>query len=98
MRAAAALGYQPVGDYATTVIEEVRWLIDQYRMNPDAQLPAGLDEEFFTGSFDYAAEDFSLTAAAQRGSPSTERHGATHAGNHPSRQHTSTATSTQIDQ
>jgi hypothetical protein len=67
MRAAAALGYQPVGDYATTVIEEVRWLIDQYRMNPDAQLPAGLDEEFFTGSFDYTAEDFHPTAAAEPG-------------------------------
>jgi hypothetical protein len=49
MRAAAALGYQPLGDYATTIIEEARWLIDQYRTNPDTQLSAGLDKEFFTG-------------------------------------------------
>jgi hypothetical protein len=67
MRAAAALGYQPVGDYATTVIEEVRWLIDQDRMNPDAQRPAGLDEEFFTGSFDYTADDFHPTTATEPG-------------------------------
>jgi hypothetical protein len=61
------VAHQPVGDYATTVIKEVRWLIDQYRTNPDAQPPAGLHEGFFTGSFDYTAEDFHPTAAVEPG-------------------------------
>jgi hypothetical protein len=45
----------------------VRWLIDQDRMNPDAQRPAGLNKEFFTRSFDYTADDFHLPAAAEPG-------------------------------
>ena len=45
--AATALGYEPVGDYAATVAEEIDWLV--------AERPA-LDEEF-AGAFDYAAED-----------------------------------------
>ena len=58
MGAAYALGYRPVGDYATTVAEEVRWLVQESRVvDGAAQLPPGLDGEFFTGRFDYAAED-----------------------------------------
>lgn len=45
MRAAEALGYAPVGDYATTVADEVRWLA------------SGMGGQRFAGSFDYAAED-----------------------------------------
>lgn len=57
MGAAYALGYQPVGDYATTVADEVRRLVERSRVDGGAQLPPGLDEEYFTGRFDYAAED-----------------------------------------
>jgi nucleoside-diphosphate-sugar epimerase len=48
--AAAELGYVPAGDYASTVAEEVDWLV--------ATGGEGrLDEEFFAPLFDYAAED-----------------------------------------
>lgn len=47
MSAAAALGYEPAGDYAATVAEEVRWLLGR---------PV-LDEAPFAGWFDYPAED-----------------------------------------
>jgi hypothetical protein len=57
MSAAYALGYRPVGDYATTVADEVRWLVDAARRGREARLPPGLDEELFAGRFDYAAED-----------------------------------------
>ena len=48
--AAAALGYEPAGDYAATVTEEIDWLV---RERPP------LDESF-AGAFDYAAEDARL--------------------------------------
>ncbi|MBB5868251.1 nucleoside-diphosphate-sugar epimerase [Allocatelliglobosispora scoriae] len=51
MTAAAELGYVPVGDYAATVAEEIDWLVGGGVAGP------GFDEEFFAGSFDYAAED-----------------------------------------
>jgi hypothetical protein len=58
MTAAAELGYTPVGDYADTVADEVDWLVAESRSTHDGTaLPDGLDEEFFTGAFDYAAED-----------------------------------------
>jgi nucleoside-diphosphate-sugar epimerase len=64
MTAATELGYQPVGDYATTVAEEVDWLVAGAHGDPgDARLPEGLDEEFFTDRFDYAAEDAWLERA-----------------------------------
>jgi nucleoside-diphosphate-sugar epimerase len=44
--AATALGYEPVGDYATTVAEEIDWLV---RERPAI--------DGFDGAFDYAAED-----------------------------------------
>jgi nucleoside-diphosphate-sugar epimerase len=48
--AAAELGYVPVGDYATTVAEDIDWLV--------ATGGEGrLDENFFAPLFDYAAED-----------------------------------------
>jgi nucleoside-diphosphate-sugar epimerase len=58
MTAATELGYEPVGDYARTVAEEVDWLVAVAEGEPGgAQLPDGLDAEFFDGRFDYAAED-----------------------------------------
>ncbi|GAA3086834.1 SDR family oxidoreductase [Pseudonocardia yunnanensis] len=57
MGAAYALGYQPVGDYATSVADSVHWLVEESHMDGDAQLPPGLDAASFTGCFDYPAED-----------------------------------------
>jgi nucleoside-diphosphate-sugar epimerase len=56
MTAAEAVGYRPVGDYATMVAEEIDWLVER---------GAVVDEEFFEGMFDYAAEDAHLTAAGR---------------------------------
>jgi hypothetical protein len=52
--AALALGYEPAGDYATTVVEEIDWLVaggDGPRSLPDPGDP------FFAPTLDYAAED-----------------------------------------
>ncbi len=57
MTAALELGYVPVGDYATTVVAEIDWLLSKVTNERPARLPGGLDEEFFEGLFDYAAED-----------------------------------------
>ncbi len=54
--AARALGYQPVGDYRTTVADAVRWLVDQSARSPQ-WTPPGLDAEQAARWFDYAAED-----------------------------------------
>ena len=48
MTAALELGYTPVGDYATTVADEVDWLVSK---------SPSVDESFFASYFDYAAED-----------------------------------------
>ncbi len=59
MTAAAEIGYVPVGDYATTVVDEVEWLTREIRATGTGgvRLPAGLDDEFFEGYFDYPRED-----------------------------------------
>ncbi|HEX4247027.1 MAG TPA: NAD-dependent epimerase/dehydratase family protein [Pseudonocardia sp.] len=63
MAAAHALGHRPVGDYAATVADGVRWLVEQSRAGGGgAQLPPGLDDGFFGGRFDYAAEDAYLAS------------------------------------
>lgn len=67
--AAADLGYVPVGDYAATVVEELDWLVagaTGVGERGGARLPAGLDEEFFAASFDYAAEDVFRAGCAAR--------------------------------
>ncbi|MGB8196492.1 MAG: NAD-dependent epimerase/dehydratase family protein [Acidimicrobiales bacterium] len=46
--AARALGWQPVGDYAETVRRELEWLTPRR---------AQIDDGYFDGRFDYAAED-----------------------------------------
>jgi nucleoside-diphosphate-sugar epimerase len=55
--ASLALGYEPVGGYAATVVEELDWLL----AHPAARPPA--DDEFFAPYFDYSAEDAYLRAA-----------------------------------
>ena len=57
--AATALGYTPAGDYASTVADEVEWLVALARRG--AAPPP--DDEFFAPFFDYAAEDGRLAAA-----------------------------------
>jgi nucleoside-diphosphate-sugar epimerase len=57
--AACALGYTPVGDYATTVRPMLDWLVSIATTgHPDgARLPPAYDDGYFAGRFDYARED-----------------------------------------
>ena len=57
MAAAVELGYTPAGDYATTVADEVEWLVSAAGGGEDAELLPGPDDEFFGPMLDYAAED-----------------------------------------
>jgi hypothetical protein len=57
MTAAGELGYVPVGDYATTVADEVAWLVSAANGGEDAELIPAPADEFFSPLFDYAAED-----------------------------------------
>ena len=52
--ASLELGYEPAGDYATTVADEVDWLVAAVR---DGESLPGLDDRFFEPMLDYAAED-----------------------------------------
>jgi nucleoside-diphosphate-sugar epimerase len=56
MSAARQLGYQPTGDYATTVTTELDWLVSIADRDP-AQLPPGFDDEYFAPMLNYTAED-----------------------------------------
>ncbi len=53
MTAAAALGYEPVGDFATTVAKEVEWLVAVANGAPAPRF----DHEFLGPLLDYEAED-----------------------------------------
>lgn len=57
LTAAAELGYTPIGDYATTVTDEIAWLVAAARGAAGAATLPGLDDSFFGPLFDYAAED-----------------------------------------
>lgn len=59
MTAAGQLGYQPAGDYATTVTTELDWLVSIADRAPShtAQLPPGFNPEYFAPMLNYAAED-----------------------------------------
>jgi nucleoside-diphosphate-sugar epimerase len=57
LSAAAELGYQPVGDYAATVADEVDWLVEAARSGDPAGILPTPDDPFFAQFFDYAAED-----------------------------------------
>ncbi len=57
MTAASQLGYVPAGDYATTVAEEIDWLVAAHHAgDPEGVLPRP-DDSFFARFLDYAAED-----------------------------------------
>lgn len=60
--AATELGYRPVGNYATTVAEEVDWLRTAAAGGPDLHLLPQADDPFFGPLLDYAAEDRYLTS------------------------------------
>jgi nucleoside-diphosphate-sugar epimerase len=62
--AAIELGYVPAGDYATTVADEVEWLVAAARGGDGAENLPGLDDAFFGPMLDYAAEDRYLAADA----------------------------------
>jgi nucleoside-diphosphate-sugar epimerase len=64
MSAAAALGYTPAGDYATTVAAEVDWLTAAARGGDDADLIPGPADDYFARLLDYPAEDRWLAARA----------------------------------
>ena len=51
MSAAQALGYTPAGDYASTVVDEIEWLVGEAR---HGRIP---DDPFFAQFLDYATED-----------------------------------------
>lgn len=62
MTAAHELGYTPAGDYASTVAEEVQWLVTAAQGGEDADRLPKLDDGFFGPMLDYTAEDRYLTA------------------------------------
>ncbi len=62
--AATTLGYRPVGDYATTVADEIAWLVDLCRQAGGASRDIGLDSDYFQQFFDYSAEDAFLAERA----------------------------------
>jgi nucleoside-diphosphate-sugar epimerase len=55
--AAAQLGYQPSGDYQTTVGPALDWLVELAEQDGVARLPERYDDGYFDGRFDYTAED-----------------------------------------
>lgn len=62
MTAANELGYVPAGDYATTVAQEIDWLVAAHDAgDPEGVLPDPGDP-FFAQFLDYAAEDRWLAA------------------------------------
>ena len=73
MTAAAALGYTPAGDYATTVAAEVDWLTAAARGGDDADLIPGPADDYFAPLLDYPAEDRWLAARAGAARPGGNR-------------------------
>ncbi|WP_433755893.1 NAD-dependent epimerase/dehydratase family protein [Nocardia sp. CA-135398] len=55
--AAVALGYQPVGDYATTVTAQLDWLISAARSGDPSRILPPDNDPYFGQFFDYPAED-----------------------------------------
>jgi len=60
--AATELGYEAAGDYATTVGEELDWLVAAAQGGTDAGLVPRDDDPYFAPMLDYAAEDRHLAA------------------------------------
>jgi nucleoside-diphosphate-sugar epimerase len=63
--AALELGYRPVGDYSSTVREEIDWLADIAFGGNGVRLSADFDNEFFEGLFEYDKEDAFLAARGE---------------------------------
>ncbi|MGC8498460.1 MAG: NAD-dependent epimerase/dehydratase family protein [Acidimicrobiales bacterium] len=59
-RAAGTLGYQPVGDYATTGGEELDWLVTEASQPDGSGWLPGAGDPFFAPLLDYASEDARL--------------------------------------
>jgi nucleoside-diphosphate-sugar epimerase len=55
MSAAHDLGYQPAGDYATTITTELDWLVSL--ADHTTHLPPAFDHDYFTPMLNYTAED-----------------------------------------
>ena len=55
--AAVEIGSTPAGDYATTVADEIDWLVAAARGGAGAESLPALDDPFFGPMLDYAAED-----------------------------------------
>ena len=55
--AAPELRYEPAGDYAATVADEVDWLVSAARGGHEAGLLPPPDDEYFGPLLDYAAEN-----------------------------------------
>ncbi len=64
MSAAVELGYTPVGDYATTVADEIEWLVSAACGGEGAVYLPGLDDPFFGPMLDYTAEDSYLARSS----------------------------------
>lgn len=62
MSAANDLGYTPAGDYATTVADEVEWLMAAAHGGEGAEILPAREDDFFAPMFDYALEDRYLRA------------------------------------
>jgi nucleoside-diphosphate-sugar epimerase len=57
MSAASALGYQPAGDYASTVTKELDWLVDAATGGAGQAMLPPEGEPYFARFFDYQSED-----------------------------------------
>jgi len=62
LTAATKLGYTPAGDYTSTVVEEVDWLVSAARGGEGAGILPGTDDPYFEPMLDYGAEDRYLAA------------------------------------
>lgn len=60
--AAIELGYEPIGDYASTVGDEIDWLVDIAITTNGIHLPDVFNNQYFERHFDYQAEDAYLAA------------------------------------
>lgn len=67
--AASELGYEPAGDYAATVAEEVEWLVAAARGGEDAALLPLPDDTFFAPLLDYRRRIVTSRQATPRRSP-----------------------------
>lgn len=65
--AAVRLGYEPVGDYATTVGGTLDWLVASHAGGPDAPLLPAPGDPFFAPLLDYETEDRFFRERTRRG-------------------------------